>query len=206
MPVAWSDTSVASLNTVEDLTHTDAFQEALGFKSSDIEELLVRRFPAMGPEERAKHLASIRCTCIGYRRSSSQAEALYNPQGVWFYLKQLQDKGDRKVPRMNPNIVQPVRDEVVAFLVKQAAAPQALLSMAYYSGYLSFQYPKHELHGDVLVAPNKAMRDLFVTAVLNSLPGHYKTKAKELMRQDESFVDAVTRVYKAYVAATSAVK
>jgi hypothetical protein len=120
MPVARCD-AFASLNTVEDLTHTDAFEEALGFKSSDIEELLARRFPAMGPEERAKHLASIRCTCIGYRRSSSQVEALYNPQGVWFYLKQLQDKGDRMVPRMDPNIVQPVRDEVVAFLVKQAA-------------------------------------------------------------------------------------
>lgn len=78
--------------------------------------------------------------------------------------------------------------------------------MAYYSGYLSFQYPKHELHGDVLVAPNKAMGDLFVTAVLNSLPGHYKTKAKELMWQGESFVDAVTRVKKAYMAATSAGK
>jgi hypothetical protein len=78
--------------------------------------------------------------------------------------------------------------------------------MAYYSGYLSFQYPKHERHGDVLVAPNEAMRDLFVTAVLNSLPGHYKTKAKELMRQGESFVDAVSKVYKAHMAATSAVK
>lgn len=120
MPVAWSD-AFSSLNTVEDLTHTDAFQDALGFKSSDIEELLARRFPAMGPEERAKHLASIRCKCNGYRRSSSQVEGLYNSQGVWFYLKQLQDKGNRMVPRMDPNIVQPARDEVVAFLVKHAA-------------------------------------------------------------------------------------
>lgn len=81
-------------------------------------------------------------------------------------------------------------------------APQALLSMAYYSGYLSFKYPKHELHGDVLVAPNDDMRDIFMTAVLDSLPGHYKTMAKELMRQGVSLVVAVSKVYKAYVAAT----
>lgn len=120
MPMAWSD-AFSSLNTVKDLTHTKAFQEALGFTSSDIEELLARRFPAMDPEQRAKHLASIRSKCNGYRRSSSQVEGLYNSQGVWFYLDQLEDMGDQMVPRLDPNIVQPASDEMAAFLVKHNA-------------------------------------------------------------------------------------
>eukprot|EP01039_Chlorochromonas_danica_P006636 gene6636-7329_t len=71
MPVAWSD-AFSSLNTVEDLTHTNAFQNTLGFKSSEIEELLVLLFPGMDPEERGMHLESIRNKCNGYRRSSAQ--------------------------------------------------------------------------------------------------------------------------------------
>lgn len=93
MPVAWSD-AFSSLNTVDDLTNDPAFYDALGFKTSDIEELLVLLFPAMDPEERAKHLALIRSKCNGYRRSSSQVEGLYNTQGVWYYLKELQRHGD----------------------------------------------------------------------------------------------------------------
>ena len=119
MPVAWSD-AFSSLNTVLDLSHIKAFENALGFKSSDIEKLLELLFPDIGKEERDKHMESIRNKCNGYRRSSSQVESLYNPQGVWFYLKQLQDKGNRMVPRMDPNIVQPARDELAAFLVKHA--------------------------------------------------------------------------------------
>lgn len=118
LPVAWS---TDSLNTVKNLADDPAFHQTLGFKSSDIEELLALRFPAMDPNERAKHLAAIHCTCNGYRRSSSQVEALYNPQGVWFYLDQLEDMGDRMVPRIDPNVLPPVPDEVVAFLVRHAA-------------------------------------------------------------------------------------
>jgi hypothetical protein len=36
LPVAWSD-AFSSLNTFEDLTHSAAFEETLGFKSGDIE-------------------------------------------------------------------------------------------------------------------------------------------------------------------------
>lgn len=120
MPVAWAD-AFSSLNTVEDLTHTNAFQDTLGFKSSDIEELLLLLFSELTPEVRRGHLESMRSKCNGYRRSSSQVEGMYNPQGVWYYLKQLRDKGDQMVPRMDPNIVQPARDEVAAFMVEHAA-------------------------------------------------------------------------------------
>jgi hypothetical protein len=120
LPVAWSD-AYSSLNTVMDLTHDPAFHEALGFKSSDIDELLALRFPAMDPEERAKHLAAIHRTCNGYRRSSSQVDALYNPQGVWFYLGQLESHGDQMVPRIDPNVLPPADDEVADFLVRHAA-------------------------------------------------------------------------------------
>eukprot|EP01033_Poteriospumella_lacustris_P012744 gene12744-9111_t len=50
--VAWSN-GCFPLNTVKDLTYTAAFQQTLGFKSSDIDELLALRFPAMDPNERA---------------------------------------------------------------------------------------------------------------------------------------------------------
>jgi hypothetical protein len=90
----------------------------------------------------------------------------------------------------------------IQFLFERKRAPQALLSMAYYSGYLSFQYPKDEVRGDVLVAPNDDMRDVFISAVLDSLPDHYQTKAWELFEQGWSFFAAVSSVYEAYMAAT----
>lgn len=97
MPVTWSD-AFSSLNTVEDLTNDDAFQDTLGFKSSDIAELLALLFPGMDPDERGMHLASIRNTCNVYRLSSAQEEGLYNAQGVWYYMKQLRDKGADGAP------------------------------------------------------------------------------------------------------------
>lgn len=117
MPVAWSD-AFSSLNTVQDLTHTHRFHDALGFKNKDILELLELRFPHMTSEERVKHLESIKSKSNEYRRSSAQAEGLYNPQGVWYYLEQLEDKGSQMIPRMDPHIM---NDEVATFLVKNAA-------------------------------------------------------------------------------------
>eukprot|EP01032_Pedospumella_encystans_P012282 gene12282-14220_t len=58
MPVTWSD-AFSSLNTVEDLTHTNAFQYALGFTTSDIRELLIQLFPQMAPDDRDTHVESI---------------------------------------------------------------------------------------------------------------------------------------------------
>lgn len=52
MPVAWSD-AFSSLNTVEDVNHT-AFEDTMGFKSSEIEKLLVLLFS--DPEERVRRL------------------------------------------------------------------------------------------------------------------------------------------------------
>lgn len=120
MPVAWSD-AFSSLNTVKDLTHTKMFEDTLGFKGSDITVLMKQLFPDMATEDRDKHLECIKAKCNGYRRSSAQVEGLYNPQGVWYYMEQLQDRGAQMIPRMDPNIVQPARDEVAAFLVKHAA-------------------------------------------------------------------------------------
>jgi hypothetical protein len=72
----------------------------------------------MTSEERAKHLESIKSKSNEYRRSSAQAEGLYNPQGVWYYLEQLEDKGSQMIPRMDPHIM---NDELATFLVKNAA-------------------------------------------------------------------------------------
>lgn len=121
MPVAWSDV-FSSLNTVFDLTHIHPFHDALGFKSSDIAELLTQRFPEITSEERDIHLESIKSTSNEYRRSSAQSDGLYNPQGVWYYLTQLEAMGSQMVPRLDPNIVQPLRDEVATFLVTHAAS------------------------------------------------------------------------------------
>lgn len=139
MPVAWSD-AFSSLNTVEDLTQTKAFQYALGFTTSDIRELMMQLFPEMAPKDCDTHLESIKCTCISYRRSSTQAHNLYNPQGVWYYLKQLQDKGNQMVPRMDPNIVPSGRDEVVAFLVRHAAGEFTLPPTLWSCDYLKIAF------------------------------------------------------------------
>lgn len=74
--------------------------------------------------------------------------------------------------------------------------------MAYYSVYLSFKYPKDEVSGDVLVAPNDDMREIFMDAVLDGLPGHYKSKAEEWIQQGMSAAVAVIEAYEAYVKAT----
>eukprot|EP01039_Chlorochromonas_danica_P006637 gene6637-7330_t len=78
-------------------------------------------------------------------------------------------------------------------------APDALLSMAYYCGYLSFQYPKHEVYGDVLVAPNDEMRDVFMDAVLQSLPGDYQKLALEWMAKNVPRAVALKDAYDAHV-------
>lgn len=126
MPVAWSD-AFSSLNIVEDLTHTVAFNDTLGFKTTDVEELLSTLYPTMTPAMQAKHLEAIRNKCNGYRRSSAQTHGMYNPQGVWFCLKQLRDQGDLLTMRLDPNIVQPAKDEFAAFLVKHASGMQSLV-------------------------------------------------------------------------------
>eukprot|EP01033_Poteriospumella_lacustris_P016296 gene16296-11652_t len=140
LPVAWP-TGCSSIKRVMDLTDDPAFQKTLGFKSSDIDELLALRFPAMDPNERAKHLAAIHRTCNGYRRSSSQVEALYNPQGVWFYLDQRQNHGDQMVPHIDPNVLPPVPDEVVDFLVRHAAATNSPVRL------MDEAIPYEPLHG-----------------------------------------------------------
>lgn len=58
MPVTWS-CAFSSLNTAEDLAHDPDYHNALVFESSDIEELLALRFPAVGPDQHAKRFASI---------------------------------------------------------------------------------------------------------------------------------------------------
>jgi hypothetical protein len=83
MPVPWSD-AFSFFNTVMDLTQSDIFRDTLGFKSSDIAELLELRFPEMISEECVTRLESIKSKCNEYCRSSAQA--LYNPQGVWYNL------------------------------------------------------------------------------------------------------------------------
>lgn len=120
MPVAWLD-AFSSLNTVKDLTHTKAFENTLGFKSSEIVELMKKVFPDMTSEDRDSHLKSIKMKCNGYRRTPMQVEGLYNPQGVWHYLDKLQDRGEQMVPCMDPNIIQAEQDVMAVFLVKHAA-------------------------------------------------------------------------------------
>lgn len=242
MQVAWSDAS-SSLNTVKDLTGTNAFRDTLGFKSSDIAELLALLFPGMGPEARAKHLESTKCTSNEYRHSSAQVEGLYSPQGVWHYMKQLKDMGDQMVPRMDPNIAPPARDKVAAFLVQHAVgefilhyifsirplgnfmgcfqqlrrrirhctsstvrslsllsedSPQSP-SSTHYCGYLSYKYSKDEVHGDVLVAPNDEMRDIFMDAVLHTIPREYQVALEWKVKNVPRAV-ALTDAYNAYVA------
>lgn len=46
---------------------------------------------------------------------------MFNTQGVWHYVMELEDKGKDMVPKMDANVVQPARDEIAAFLVRHAA-------------------------------------------------------------------------------------
>jgi hypothetical protein len=55
-------------------------------------------------------------------------------------------------------------------LFNRVWAPEALLGMAHYCGYLTYEHPRRAEHGDRLVAPNDATRVMFMNAVLGSLP------------------------------------
>lgn len=120
LPVAWSD-AFSSLNIVADLTHSYAFMGTLGLTDSEVTELLKQRYPHLSPEDRAEHLKNVKATCNAHRRSPAQVEGLLNTQGVWHYMRELDDKGEEVVPEMDPNVVQPARDEIAAFLVQHAA-------------------------------------------------------------------------------------
>lgn len=74
--------------------------------------------------------------------------------------------------------------------------------MAHYCGYLSFQYPKDEMYGDVLVAPNDEMKEVFIDAVLQSLPGEYQKNAVALAVKYESRASAVKEVYDKWIKAS----
>lgn len=80
-------------------------------------------------------------------------------------------------------------------LFNERAAREALLSMAYYNGYLTYEYPRHAEYGDCLVAPNDDMREVFAGAVMNHLPEACKLMAKSLMEKGIPKVVAVKQVY-----------
>ena len=126
LPVRWSDGFSSSLDIVYDLTHTNAFQDTFGFKNSDIEELLTIMFPHLSAKDKKQHLKQIQEKSNGHKRFPDQKNVMYNPQGVWFYLKQLQDKGELMQPSMDPDIMNLQNDEIIAFLVKHAAGEAIL--------------------------------------------------------------------------------
>lgn len=75
-------------------------------------------------------------------------------------------------------------------------APAALLSMAHYCGYLSYQHPRHAEYGDCLVALNEAMREVFVGAVVDTLPAVYKKAFTVCVQGGMARVEALQKVYK----------
>lgn len=77
-------------------------------------------------------------------------------------------------------------------------APAALLSMAHYCGYLSYQHTRHTKYGDCLVAPNEAMREVFVDAVVDALPAAYKKAFTDYVQENMTRVEALQKAYKSW--------
>jgi hypothetical protein len=96
----------------------------------------------------------------------------------------------------------PLKKFSAASLFDKERAPDALLSMAHYCGYLSYQYPKSDRYGDLLVAPNDDMRNIFRDAVLDSLPGAYKREVKEKLAEGEPYFHLLEKFYNAFVTGT----
>jgi hypothetical protein len=159
--------------------------------------------------------------CNGHRRSAAQKEGLYNPQGVWYYLKQLQDKGKEMVPRMDPNVVQPSKDEIAAFLVKHAAAAKAYSPLHFIEGVIPFTpllrfsaeslfdkkegsttaicllYPRDDMHRDCLVPPNEDTKEIFVDAFLAGLPNTYRQQFDRMLTEKKPLLEALRDIYNA---------
>eukprot|EP01033_Poteriospumella_lacustris_P012745 gene12745-9112_t len=87
-----------------------------------------------------------------------------------------------------------------AALFHEVLAPQTLLSMFHYLGYLTVQYPKDEAQGDMVVAPNDQMRRGFTNAVLRSPPKAYRAWAFAAMAKKVPRAVAVKDALNAYLA------
>lgn len=91
----------------------------------------------------------------------------------------------------------------IELLFDLGTAPLTLLHMVHYLSYLSFQYSTDAVRGEVLVASNDAMRERFLGAVLERLPGASQTMVHALMQQGLSMYNArrgpvaVSQVYNA---------
>ena len=76
--------------------------------------------------------------------------------------------------------------------------PAALLSLAHYCGYLTYEHPLQEEYGPRLVAPNADIKGLFIEAVLRSLPDIYQHEVNVLVATGMSRAAAVTKCYNRY--------
>jgi hypothetical protein len=83
-------------------------------------------------------------------------------------------------------------------LFNRVWAPEALLGMAHYCGYLTYEYPRRAEHRDRLVAPNDATRAMFMNAVLGSLPGAYRQEFEARVAQGARRARALRDVYESY--------
>lgn len=83
----------------------------------------------MSAKDKKQHLKQIQEKSNGHKRFPDQKHVMYNPQGVWFYLKQLQDKGELMQPSMDPDTKNLQNDEIIAFLVKHAAGEAILTNI-----------------------------------------------------------------------------
>lgn len=76
--------------------------------------------------------------------------------------------------------------------------PAALLSLAHYFGYLTYEHPLQEEYGPRLVAPTAEIKDMFIEAVLYNLPEIYQQEANVLVATGMSRATAVTECYNRY--------
>ena len=76
--------------------------------------------------------------------------------------------------------------------------PAALLSLAHYCGYLTYEHPLQVEYGPRLVAPTAEIKDMFIEAVLHSLPDIYQQEVNVLVETGMSRAAAVTESYNRY--------
>lgn len=74
--------------------------------------------------------------------------------------------------------------------------------MAHYCGYLTCALPHHEVpvvHVDRLVASNDTIKEVFMSAALDNLPGQYKDAALKLILKNVPRATVAKEMYNAHL-------
>jgi hypothetical protein len=171
IPMAFTD-GISGASMI-DISDHSAFSSLLGFTEEDLERAL-RMTGRTDTEDKVQlHLETLKNHFHGHYFHAKQQYGSYNPQACLYYLRSLVDTGSIPSPILDPNISKPSEDmihfltrngmfnkvgqmvhqqllQLITFLYadlfRETTIESALLSLAYFHGYLTHATGPRVLH------------------------------------------------------------